>query len=75
MADITKCKGEGCIKKRLCYRFTATDSPQQQAYFADKPNTSVTQCDSFWSNKGRNFKQTKRYVELPEDKAVILKGA
>jgi hypothetical protein len=33
MADISMCKGEGCHRKRECYRFTAKPNEFRQAYF------------------------------------------
>ena len=33
MVDISKCKGEGCIIKHACYRFTAPAS-LRQSYFS-----------------------------------------
>lgn len=37
MADITKCKGEGCKDRQNCYRFRAPDSEFRQAWFAETP--------------------------------------
>lgn len=73
MADITKCKGVGCIKRRLCYRFTAPDTPHWQAWFCKPPNTSTTQCTSFWSNKGRNA-QTKNKLVIREGEVTIVEN-
>ena len=36
MPDITKCKGEGCVAKFTCYRFTAKPS-MRQPYFMESP--------------------------------------
>lgn len=36
MADITKCKGEGCEAKETCYRYTAKPS-KYQSYFVQTP--------------------------------------
>jgi hypothetical protein len=39
MPDITMCKGEGCIQREGCYRFTAKPSEYRQSYFIDVPFT------------------------------------
>jgi hypothetical protein len=37
VADITMCKGEGCLKKDDCYRHTALANPHRQSYFIESP--------------------------------------
>lgn len=52
MSDITKCSGEGCLVKDMCYRFTA-EGDYYQAYFVDPPFTiadGVFKCDMFWGD-------------------------
>ncbi len=39
MADITMCKGDGCIQKSGCYRFMATPNEYRQSYFIEVPFT------------------------------------
>jgi hypothetical protein len=47
MADITKCKGEGCPVKENCYRFTALADEYYQSYFVESPFKDG-KCDMFW---------------------------
>jgi len=37
MPDITMCTGGDCPEKAGCYRFTATPSPERQAYYVIPP--------------------------------------
>ena len=46
MADITKCRGEGCEIKDQCYRFTAKPD-QYQSYFVESPIKDNV-CKRFW---------------------------
>jgi hypothetical protein len=46
MADITKCRGDGCIIKEKCYRFTAK-ADEYQAYFLESP-IKDGKCDMYW---------------------------
>ena len=46
MADITKCRGDGCIVKEKCYRYTAKDS-SYQSYFVEVPFREG-KCDMYW---------------------------
>jgi hypothetical protein len=50
MADITKCKGEGCPIKESCYRFTAEASEFRQSYFFTPPFKDNT-CEMYWGKK------------------------
>jgi hypothetical protein len=49
MADITKCKGEGCPIKESCYRFTASSS-EYQSYFFTPPFKDNT-CEMYWGKQ------------------------
>lgn len=46
MADITKCKGEGCPFKERCYRFTAKGA-YYQSYFQFPPIKGKV-CEYYW---------------------------
>jgi len=46
MADITKCMGRNCPRKKNCYRYTATENPFRQAYFTETPYKDG-KCDKF----------------------------
>ena len=47
MADITKCKGDGCKDKKTCYRFCATSSEFWQAWFAEQPGIDKS-CEYYY---------------------------
>ena len=49
MADITKCKGEGCPIKESCYRFTV-EASELQSYFFTPPFDGKT-CEMYWGKK------------------------
>jgi hypothetical protein len=49
MADITKCKGEGCPLKESCYRFTA-EASEYQSYFLTPPFDGKT-CEMYWGKQ------------------------
>lgn len=51
MPDITMCEGEGCDRKKQCYRHTATPSEYRQSYFVESPVDIHGECDHFWTNK------------------------
>lgn len=63
MADITKCKGEGCPIKEHCYRFTAISSDDRQSYFVEPPfelNNNKFNCKMYWGENQENiFNQLK----------------
>lgn len=46
MTDITKCKGDGCMQRSLCRRYTATVG-SMQSWFSETPGRG-TVCDHFW---------------------------
>jgi hypothetical protein len=54
MADITKCKGEGCPIKESCYRFTAEASKYMQSYFFTPPFDGKT-CEMYWGKQSESI--------------------
>jgi hypothetical protein len=65
MADITKCKGDGCPIKEKCYRFTAI-ADEYQSYFGNPP-IKDGKCDMYWEARvhqqhiaGSNYKINKK---------------
>lgn len=63
MVDISKCHGEFCSKKEICYRFTATASDYQSYMVIEKENQGE-KCEYFYPisqnsdyKHGRNPKQ------------------
>lgn len=50
MADITKCKGEGCPAKEQCLRYTAPADELRQSYFMESP-IKDGKCDMYWGNR------------------------
>jgi hypothetical protein len=61
MADITKCKGQGCPVKEKCYRYTAKES-MYQSYFSELP-IKDNKCDMFWGeNSEYIFNQLKEII-------------
>ena len=50
MPDITMCKGDSCIQKCNCYRYTAKPTPQCQSYFTEPP-FNIDGCESYWDNR------------------------
>jgi len=50
MADITMCGGEGCLKKRACYRHTAPQNPWRQSFFMTPPVEADGSCKRYISN-------------------------
>lgn len=67
MADITKCKGEGCPAKESCYRYTAIADEYWQYYLVECPYEIIEQtesyikvkCDMYWGES-----QTSIYDNL-----------
>lgn len=61
MADITMCfgkddKGQDCVLRNDCYRFTAPENPHWQAYFVESPWFN-NNCEMYYgtiSGKKRN---------------------
>jgi hypothetical protein len=63
MADITKCKGEGCPIKESCYRFTAEASDFRQSYFLTPPFDGKT-CDVYWGKHSESiYNQLKNITD------------
>lgn len=52
MPDITMCHGSACPKHQRdrCHRFTATPTPERQAYFVDAMCLKNGYCEHFWDN-------------------------
>lgn len=40
MNDICKCYGKNCPKKESCYRYTVSEDPHYQTYFAEQINNN-----------------------------------
>ena len=59
MSDISKCKGEGCNKKRSCYRFLAPVS-EYQSYFMDSPIKEDGTCNQYWEVKAEQKKDEEQ---------------
>lgn len=69
MADITKCRGDGCIVKEKCYRYTAKDS-SYQSYFVEVPFREG-KCDMYWGEKAEYiFKQLKKITNNGTNQAT-----
>lgn len=49
MTDISKCHGENCPVRDICYRFTAKADPHWQSY--TEPDRNGHECKSFWSKE------------------------
>jgi hypothetical protein len=63
MADITKCKGEGCPIKESCYRFTAQASLVWQSYLLTPPFDGKT-CDMYWGKHSESiYNQLKNITD------------
>lgn len=52
MADITMCRGYGCLKKESCYRYITKPNKYRQAYFIETPQGPDGKCDYFWPIPG-----------------------
>lgn len=53
MADITKCRGDGCPRREKCYRYTAEED-KYQSYLVVSPHTIVKNkfyCELFWGER------------------------
>ena len=54
MSDITKCKGNGCIKKETCYRYTSVSEVVYQSWFSDeiiwKLSNNEFTCDAYFED-------------------------
>jgi hypothetical protein len=52
--DITKCTGEGCKSKHICYRFTSESKENMQSYFTEPPfkiDKGLFKCEMFWGEE------------------------
>ena len=78
MADITKCRAEGCPAhiKETCKRFTAKADPLYQSFFTEVPGkwvnvpdpdikkSYVWECDMYWGDKSESiWQQLKNIVK------------
>lgn len=49
MPDISMCSGEGCEKRKSCYRFKAKANEFRQAYFSTPPFDKESKvCEYYW---------------------------
>ena len=72
MADITKCKGEGCKIKESCYRFTAIAEPTYQSYFTViPPKNKSGKCSQFQPNLKNEIVSEKVTNELLTEQLQI----
>lgn len=58
MADITKCTGENCPIKEMCYRFTAKEDELYQSYFTETPGkleNNTFSCDMYWGEESEGI--------------------
>jgi hypothetical protein len=62
MADISKCSGEGCAKKLLCYRYTAP-SGFWQSWAEFEPDAVTGKCDDYWPNVVANPNNLRIYTK------------
>ncbi len=67
MADISMCKDHQCLRKNVCYRYTAFPNPWRQAYFMVSPRTPGTQNCNYYSPDDRNEYQKAREKEFYEN--------
>lgn len=53
MADISKCFGNGCKMKEICYRFTSPGNDLYQSYsmFDMQLKENDTHCEDFWPDE------------------------
>lgn len=55
MPDITKCAGNNCVKKDICYRYTS-EASDYQSYFTVEPFNKESKqffCEMFWLDKNK----------------------
>lgn len=62
MADITKCRGDGCPIKEECYRYTAKDNSYQD-YFTEVPFIEG-KCDMYWGENAEYIFNLLREIML-----------
>ena len=51
MPDISMCRGEGCSKKKACYRYTAVPNKWGQSYANFEETCPKNNFREFWDNK------------------------
>jgi hypothetical protein len=65
MADITKCKGDGCHVKGTCYRFTAM-AGMRQSFFVQSP-IKDGECEMYWGEAAKaTYDQFKEILNTNE---------
>ena len=52
MSDITMCKGQDCLLRESCYRYTAPANPYRQSYFLTGPLDEIGDCKE-WVDNGK----------------------
>jgi hypothetical protein len=66
MTDITKCRGDGCVLRNTCYRFTAAFGTWQ-SMFSVTP-LQENGCEYYWRTDvevhGRDVSRQKRLQEV-----------
>jgi len=55
MPDICMCLDAQCPKRKDCYRFWATPTPNWQSFFEQSPRKGK-ECDAYWKRKPYNQK-------------------
>jgi len=50
MTDITMCKGQDCLLRESCYRYTAPANPYRQSYFLTEPLDEIGDCKEWVDN-------------------------
>lgn len=66
MADITKCKGEGCPLKEECHRYTAKDNLYRQSYFVETPfDFKHNTCEMMWNDNAEWLFQELQRITKP----------
>jgi hypothetical protein len=60
MADISKCFGKNCPKKKTCYRYTAEANPYRQSYAAFDNNSET--CEHYWQVEEKPKKKKTKEV-------------
>lgn len=65
MTDITKCSGEGCKKKKTCFRFTAPGTGYQS--FFTEPPIVKNKCEYYWKIKIEKERSRQRDDELDQE--------
>jgi hypothetical protein len=63
VADISKCKGQGCNIKNTCYRFLADADDYMQSYIKGNVSDDGEYCDHYWPDTeeaARDMKKKKK---------------